>query len=368
MRERLAQGRSIQGDREEPAEPDERDLLTRRPARLGIVFAVRNEARWLDLLLESIRAQEGFVNVCCIAAVDGRSEDDSRAFLGAWAERVPALAVLDNEARIAPVGFNIGIRECLARGAEAVLIVSGHSELRTGYLAEIQRILTDRSRAIVGCVVDYPPSAAPFERASQAFVESRLGRRMESFSRMSRLQATEIATFPVIRREVFERIGLFDEAMVRNQDIEFTTRARAAGFDVLTDPALKCRYSPPSTLRHLVTQMYGNGVWAGRRPGAHGLAARRAGDLRWRLFVVAAILALLVGAPWTWLLAVMASGYAGGPGRDGDVGAEGALGGAVAARAVRGGACRLRDRDLPRSAFGRSAGRDSQGLSGSVRA
>lgn len=68
-------------------------------------------------------------------------------------------------------------------------------------------------------------------------------------------------SYPSIRREVFGRIGLFDETMVRNQDIEFTARAGAAGFRIVTSPRLRCRYSPPPTLRRLVRQMFGNGLW-----------------------------------------------------------------------------------------------------------
>ena len=241
------------------------------PLRLGVVVGVRNEERWLSGLLSSLESQDGLENVCCIAAVDGRSEDRSRSILESWRERLRALRVLDNEAKIAPTAFNLGIRECLASGAEAVLLISAHSSLHAGFLTEVQRVLADGENAVVGCVLDYPPASTPFEKASQAFAESRLGRRMSSYSRLSEVRETEIATFPAIRREVFDRVGFFDETMVRNQDIEFTNRARAGGFRIVTSPRMKCRYAPPSTWRRLIRQMYGNGVWVGRRSEAHGL-------------------------------------------------------------------------------------------------
>jgi len=278
------------------------------PHRLGIVFAVRNEARWLDALLESIRMQEGLGDVCCIAAVDGRSEDDSRGILERWKGRLAPLRILDNAARIAPVAFNIGIRACLDAGADGVILVSGHSELRGGFLAEAQRVLGDPGAAIVGCVLDYPPPRTSFERAAQAFVESRLGRRMGAFSKLARMQETEIATFPVIRRDVFERIGFFDESMIRNQDIEFTARAREAGLRVLTSPALRCRYSPRVTFSGLVAQMYGNGLWVGRRPRVHGL--RHLAPAIFFGGLLAAIgLSILIGWPWSIVAAALAGAY-----------------------------------------------------------
>ncbi len=245
--------------------------LSDQPAlRLGVVVAVRNEAKWLDGLFESLMAQEGLETVCCIAAVDGRSEDDSRLIIERWENRLRSLRLLDNAARIAPVAFNLGIHACLDAGAEAVLLVSGHSSLHPGFLATLQRQLEDPSAGIVGCIHDYPPAATRFEAASQAFAESRLGRRLGSFSRLKKPQETEIAFCPTFRREVFEKVGFFDETMVRNQDIDFTTRARAAGFRIVTSPELKDRYSPPGTFGRLVKQMYGNGLWVGRRVSSHG--------------------------------------------------------------------------------------------------
>jgi GT2 family glycosyltransferase len=278
------------------------------PLRLGIVVAVRNEARWLGGLLTSLREQEGLESVCCIAAVDGRSEDDSREILRQWQSRLPMLRTLDNEARIAPVAFNIGIRECLKVGADAVLLVSGHGALHPGYFAGLQEVLTGTDAAIVGCVHDYPPAASAFEGASQAFAESRLGRRLGSFSRLTSPRETDIAFCPAIRREVFDRVGLFDETMVRNQDIDFTTRAQAAGFRIVTAPKLKTRYSPPTTFGRLLRQMYGNGVWVGRRLGAHGLR-HLAPALFYGALLAAGTLALLWGGPWVWLFAGLAGLY-----------------------------------------------------------
>jgi len=221
------------------------------------------------------------------------------------------LRVLDNEKKIAPVGFNIGIRACLASGADAILLVSGHSRLHSGFLVEAQRVLDAEGACVVGCVLDYPPAASRFERAAQAFVESRLGRRMRSYSRLKGVAKTEIATFPTIHRQVFDRIGLFDETMVRNQDIEFTARARDAGFGVFTSPDLKCRYSPPVTFSHLLRQMYGNGLWVGRRVGAHG-ARHLAPALFFGSLLAAAALALAVGGSWTIVFSALAGLYLAG--------------------------------------------------------
>ena len=63
------------------------------------------------------------------------------------------------------------------------------------------------------------------------------------------------------RREVFDRVGLFDESFDACEDVEFNTRARRAGLTCYFTPAIAVDYQPRASLRGLVYQMmrYGSG-------------------------------------------------------------------------------------------------------------
>jgi len=67
--------------------------------------------------------------------------------------------------------------------------------------------------------------------------------------------------FGCYERRVFEDVGLFDEELVRNQDIEFNARLRKSGGKVLLVPEIKSCYHSRSTLRELCSQNWSNGVW-----------------------------------------------------------------------------------------------------------
>ena len=58
----------------------------------------------------------------------------------------------------------------------------------------------------------------------------------------------------IYRREVFERIGLFDEQFVRNQDDEFNLRLTRAGGTIWQSPKLKSWYTPRGSLGALFRQ------------------------------------------------------------------------------------------------------------------
>jgi hypothetical protein len=53
------------------------------------------------------------------------------------------------------------------------------------------------------------------------------------------------------RRDTFERVGLFDESLPRNQDDEFNMRIRAAGGRILLLPEVRTRYYARRTLGQL---------------------------------------------------------------------------------------------------------------------
>jgi hypothetical protein len=54
--------------------------------------------------------------------------------------------------------------------------------------------------------------------------------------------------FGFFKREVFERLGCFDERLVRNQDYEFNRRIRASGGMIWLNPAIQTHYHNQPTL------------------------------------------------------------------------------------------------------------------------
>ena len=75
------------------------------------------------------------------------------------------------------------------------------------------------------------------------------------------------------RREIFDRIGLFDEELVRNQDDEFNLRLVRSGGKVWQSVAIKSCYHPRESLRHLFKQYVQYGYWKARVLKKHRLPA-----------------------------------------------------------------------------------------------
>jgi hypothetical protein len=67
--------------------------------------------------------------------------------------------------------------------------------------------------------------------------------------------------FGCYRREVFDRIGMFDEELVRNQDDELNLRLIKHGGRILLSPRIVCKYFARDSLRKLWRMYYQYGYY-----------------------------------------------------------------------------------------------------------
>jgi len=101
-----------------------------------------------------------------------------------------------------------------------------------------------------------------FQRAVSAARQSWLGHNPDSaiFSDRSRFVPPDNVAV-AYRREVFDRVGPFDETFDACEDVEFNTRVRLAGLTCFFTPAIAVAYQPRASVRGVVHQMmrYGRG-------------------------------------------------------------------------------------------------------------
>ena len=64
------------------------------------------------------------------------------------------------------------------------------------------------------------------------------------------------------KREVFDKIGLFNENLVRSQDMEFNLRLKRAGGKILLVPDIVSYYYPKSNLKDFFLHNIKDGIWA----------------------------------------------------------------------------------------------------------
>ena len=231
-----------------------------------MVIACRNEERHIEACVRSLLAQQEPKGGFEVIVVDGISEDGTRQILERLVSADSRLRVVDNPRRITSAGANAGITS--ARG-RYVAFMSAHAHYPTEYLVRCME-LAERMHAdnVGGAAI--AEAHGYIQRAIAAAHHSPFsvgGATWHSLDYEGRA-GTVFGGF--YRRDVFDRIGMFDEEMVRNQDDELNFRLELAGGVIWQSPAIRSWYSPRSTLLALFRQYNQYGYWKVRVMQKHG--------------------------------------------------------------------------------------------------
>jgi GT2 family glycosyltransferase len=228
-----------------------------------------------------------------ILVVDGGSRDSTRDIVSDLGQADPRVRLVDNPARITPAGLNAGIR---AASGDVIVRMDGHAEAAPDYIERGVRVLSESGAWAAGGRMDKVGSTAA-QQANAIAASSPIGVGDSAHNFATDARWVETVFLGMWPRWVFDRVGLFDEELVRNQDDEHAYRIRAAGGRIRYDPSLVVRYHARPGVRTIFEQYRQYGYWKVRVFQKHPKAAR------WRHLVPAGFVgALAIGAltaPWS---------------------------------------------------------------------
>lgn len=266
-----------------------------------MVIPCRNEARHIAGCLASVEAALARAGGGEILVADGMSTDGTRVQVEEYASRNRAIRLLDNPARTTPHAFNLGIRHA---SADRIAIISSHCTIDPEFFVEAHRRLDAGEAEIVGGPIRAEPAGTGGLAWLLAQVVSHpFGVGNSRFRVSSTAGYVDAVPFAVFTRETFQRIGLFNEALVRNQDTEFFGRAARGGIRVFLEPAMRSVYLARATLGGLLSQGFRNAYW-------NVLVWRmRPAAFQWRhlipgLFATGLLVGAALAFAWPWFRAI----------------------------------------------------------------
>jgi len=228
------------------------------PPSVAIVIPCRNEEKYIEKCLHSFLDQDYPAEKLNAFVCDGMSDDKTREKVQALAMLHPGIHLLDNVEKTTPQALNLGIKNT---DADIIIILGAHAEMAIDYVSEcVKVLLEDKS---VGC------SGGVLENVYENETSRVIGMAMASpfgvgnahFRTATKSGYVDTVAFGAYRREVFDKIGLFDEELVRNQDDEFNYRVIKAGFNICLSPAIRCKYYVRAAFDKLARQYFQYGYW-----------------------------------------------------------------------------------------------------------
>lgn len=227
---------------------------------VSIIMPCRNEARSIHSCLESVVKSDYPKDRLELLVVDGQSDDETRGIVDEFSKRHPWIRLLDNARRITPAALNIGI--CAARG-RIVMRMDGHTVYPSDYVAKLIDWI-ERSEAdnVGGICITRPANETPKAHAIAVGLSHPWGVGNSHF----RIGVTvpkwvDHVPFGCYRREVFDKIGLFDERLIRNQDDELNHRLIKHGGRILLVPEIVSYYTARDSLKKLWFMYYQYGYY-----------------------------------------------------------------------------------------------------------
>lgn len=222
-----------------------------------LLIAMRNEERFIERCLRSVLAQDYDPRRLEVLVLDGRSSDGSAAIARRLVAAREGWQVLENPGVTQSHGWNLGIAHAFG---ELVGIVSGHAELAPDYVSRAVETLSRTGADLVGGPV-HAQGLTYVGRTIAAATSSSFGLGYARAHHAQREEEVDTVFQGVCRRTLFERIGGFDENMIRNQDDELSYRLRRHGGRIVCNPAIRSVYHNRGTVRSLARQYLHYGFW-----------------------------------------------------------------------------------------------------------
>jgi glycosyltransferase involved in cell wall biosynthesis len=279
--------------------------------RVTVILPCRNEAAHIAACLDSIVASAHPAERLEVLVVDGMSTDATRQVVAEYARTYPRIRLLDNPRRIVPTALNIGIR---AATGEIIVRMDGHVVYPPEYIPRlVGALLESGADNVGGCLITLPADGTAVSQAIAIAMGHPFGVGNSHF-RIGAKQARNVDTVPFgcFRRDVFTRLGMFDEDLVRNQDDEFNHRIIRHGGRVRLIPDVVSYYYARGSLRQVARMFYQYGAF---KP----LVARKVGGIMTvrqlvpAMFVTAllgSVLGAIIWPPAVWAGAAIAAVYA----------------------------------------------------------
>ena len=223
---------------------------------VSVIIPVRDNGEHLRASIESVINQT-YTAVDEIILGVAPSTDDTEKISKELEDANPRIKVVPNPSGKTASALNAAAS--LASG-EFLVRVDAQCELEESYIQEAIQTIKRTGAANVGGI-QKAEGKSRVERSIAMGMTSRFGVGNSKFHYGGKEGPTDTVYLGVYDTRVFQKLGGFNELLIRNQDYELNIRIRESGRLVWFNPNLVVRYKPRPSLRALFHQYFQYGQW-----------------------------------------------------------------------------------------------------------
>ncbi len=227
---------------------------------ISIICPIHNEGKHIEKCINSILYQDYPIDRIELLLVDGMSTDETRKRVEVYTKKYSFIKLLNNPYKIVPYALNIGIK---ASKGDIIIRIDCHCEYPTNYVSTLVNYLFALNADNVGAVLNtLPAKGTSFCRAIAIGSSHKFGVGDSKFRvGIDEIVETDTVPFGCYRREIFDKIGFFDEELIRNQDDEFNGRLIKNGGKIFLIPQLVVNYIARDSLKKMSKMFFQYGLF-----------------------------------------------------------------------------------------------------------
>lgn len=261
---------------------------------VSIIVPCLNEERRVPSLLKAIFTQTYPLEKIEVIISDGMSTDGTREVIDAFIRTHQELRVqiVDNIRVNIPSALNRAIE---ASNGEIILRLDAHSYPKPDYIERCVSGLVEGKGDNVGGIWIIESDNDFWLSKSIAFAASNpLGVGDAKYRHSKVASEVETVPFGCFYRKTIEKVGLYDENILTNEDYELNARIRKDGGRIWLDPEIQSVYYARGTISQLAKQYFRYGYWK------YKMLKRYPETIIWRqalppLFVFSLVVLFLLG-------------------------------------------------------------------------
>jgi len=227
---------------------------------VSVIIPCRNEATYIQGVLDRVLEQDYPTDKLDVMVADGQSTDGTRQILDDYARENPSIRIVENPHRVVPHALN----RCIKNSQSEIIIrLDAHAEYPRDYISKLVGALLDFNADNVGGSIRTMPANKSLQARAVAVTFAHLfGVGNANYKHQPKeVKSVDTVPFGCFPRKLFEKIGFFDEELVRNQDDEFNARIIQSGGKILILPDVQITYYARPTLIKMGRMFYQFGLF-----------------------------------------------------------------------------------------------------------
>ncbi len=227
---------------------------------VSIIIPCRNEEKYIGKCLDSIVSQDYPKEKMEVSVINGASEDKTKEIIQSYTEKYPYIKLLENPKKYTPFGLNIGLKTA---GGEVIIRMDSHAGYQMDYISKCVKYLRESGADNIGGVIKTLPAKDTIFAKAIALVLSHPFGVGGSHFRLGSQKPKFVDTVfgGCYRKEIFSKVGFFNEKLIRSQDLEFNKRLKKAGGKILLVPEIVAFYYPQADFKNFLKHNFNDGVW-----------------------------------------------------------------------------------------------------------